>query len=118
MPESLQLVLLGLAAIVGGTFVLVRRRRLAKASAKNMTRWPRWSNRFNYSEDYFLMLNTAGGVFIILVGIISLIAAPFKNSDQQMPAPLECLMMAIVGFIFVGGLLLIIYVNFRFRKAK
>jgi hypothetical protein len=77
-----------------------------------------WTDRFNYSEEYFQILNIAGGIFFILVGIASLIAAFFRNSENKLPTSLEHLFMGIIGTVFIGGFLLIIFLNIRFRKTK
>ena len=118
ISHDTQIGLIGLAALCGGIFVLIRRKSLAKANAKNMTGRSWWESRFNYSEQYFLMAGTAAGIFFILVGIMSLLAAFFKNPEGRLPVPLEYLFWAIIGFIFGGGLIFITYVNFRFRKVK
>jgi hypothetical protein len=116
IAEAYQLGAVGIVFIIGGVFVLARRRSLARANAKDMIRWSWWTPRFNYSEEYFLILNTACGIGFILIGLLSL--ALFKDSEGRLPAPLEYVVVAVVGFLFIGGFISIIYVNFRFRKKK
>jgi hypothetical protein len=118
IAEKVQIGLFGAAALLGGVFILVRRKLLSKSNAKDMDAWLGFAFRFNYSEEFFVILNTAGGIVLILFGVILLIGALFRDSENRLSSPLEFLILAIVGFIFAGGLLTITYVNIRFRKAK
>ena len=117
-PEDLQLGLAGFLMLLIGVFVLARRKQLSESNAKNADALPNWPARVDHSREFFLILNTVGGIVFVLIGLISIVAALFRGSDIQVSRPISYAMVATVGLIFAGGLVTIIYVNFRFRAPK
>ena len=117
ISENTQVALVGLGSLLGGVFVLIRRKSLAKANAKNMVGRFAWT-RLDYSEEYFLFHGTACGIFFILVGILCLLAAIFRDENRIVAGPVGYLITGIVVFIFLAGLLVIGYGNYRFRSKK
>ena len=117
ISEKTQIGLIGIAGILGGVYVLVRRRSLAKANAKYMAGRYEWTG-VDYSEEYFRFLGTVGGIFFIFSGVMALLSYLFRDSQGTPQALAGYAMYGILVLVFIGGIISILYTRLRFRNKK
>lgn len=117
IAHSTQLIVLGIVAVLGGTFVLVKRKSLAKANAKTMIGRGKWT-RLDYSEDYFLFLGTLCGIFFIMVGCMSLVSGIFRSDDKLSSDFVGYVIYGFFAVIALGFVISLPYVYFRFGNKK
>ena len=71
-----------------------------------------FTSRFNYSKEWFQMLYFFGGLFCVLGSLMCLISrTQFSETDFG-----KYILEILVATIFIGGLAVIIYSNWHFRK--
>lgn len=117
MSETITTGLIGFGFFFGGIIVLLIYDWLAKESAEKHG-GELWG--FNYSEEYFRNLYFFCGLFCIAAGIIAILSAlKFPPEYEQTKRNIS---FGLVGAIFIGAFIYIIYVNWRFgykyRQSK
>src|SRR3954452_17259150 len=119
MTEGTQRILLGVGLLAGGVFLLARHKGLARRVAEGMKGNPvaKWS-KTDYSEEYFRGLYGFAGVFLIVNGLVALVAEARGEPGGTSCVICDYVIWSLVAAIFGGGLAYILYSNRRFGDRK
>ena len=119
MTERVQFLVLGIGSLTMGAVILARYKNWSRRVAEQMkaNRFIEWF-RFNYSEEYFRGLYVFGGILLILSGLVFLIKVMEDEPSSILYRIESYLVGTLVVVAFGGGLVFIIYSNWRFRIKR
>lgn len=119
MTERMQFLFVGTGLLIMGAALLARFKLLSRRMAEQM-KGSRFTElfRFNYSEEYFQGLYVFGGILSVLSGLLFLVKVIGGGLGSILYRIESYLVGVLVVVAFGGGLVFIIYSNWRFRIKR